>query len=276
MIARKFRHNGIIYEFKCLKRQNVINRMPSSLKSKIESYFQLIYQNEIDHELFNDISVNRCSSFKIKNLKRGMQKTISINIINEGIVDSYHYENGILLNHLNKIVKNSFVIEIFKITQNIYDEFSKAEILKLKPSHDEILTNILLQNEDTLSIETPIWTRKQKKITDFIQQDNLDFRFYSKTSLTGHIDLIAYDQNKKSLIVIDYKPEGYFLRSLPQVATYGIMLQKNLKLNSIECMSFNKDEAWIYDPQILKNEIERILENNGNPHLKWRKLIKSL
>ena len=61
--------------------------------------------------------------------------------------------------------------------------------------------------------------------------------------------------------VVDYKPEGKFIFSLPQVATYGLLIKKILKLGQIKCISFNKAEAWEYDPELLLKDIRDYLSS---------------
>jgi hypothetical protein len=79
-----------------------------------------------------------------------------------------------------------------------------------------------------------------------------------------------------SIIVADYKPENHFLRSLPQVATYGLFIKKMLKLEKIRCISFSKDKLWLYDPEIIKKQIPYYIERFGNPNLIWRYLVKTI
>jgi hypothetical protein len=77
--------------------------------------------------------------------------------------------------------------------------------------------------------------------------------------LTGHVDLIRIDED--CLEVIDYKPEGNFLRSMPQVAAYTYLLDScynSLKLEDMKCVSFNEKEAWIYSPLVLRELIARL------------------
>ena len=103
------------------------------------------------------------------------------------------------------------------------------------------------------------------------------YKFSFSKSITGHIDLLLYDDNGNNLIIADYKPEGYFLRSLPQIAFYALILRRILNIEdlNVKCLSFNKDKAWIYKPEILK-EINEEMKKFGNPKLKWRRILKSI
>ncbi|UYP46558.1 hypothetical protein NEF87_002843 [Candidatus Lokiarchaeum ossiferum] len=270
MINRRFQHNGIVYEFKWAKRQDVISKMPSEIGTRLDDFFQMIYQNKIPHDLFNDNKITRCSSFRIKGLKRGVQPQISKEFIEKKLIRHYKWTSEM------KNSLDSYVHKILASAQNLFSEYAETDILNFKPGHDEILTNILLTIEEALSIETPVWTRKQQRITDFLPQDKNSFNFSYRRSLTGHIDLILYDFANNNLIIADYKPEGHFLRSLPQVATYGLLMKRILNIPNIKCLSFSKDEAWLYDPLILQEQIEECILLHGNPKLNWRKIVHLL
>ncbi len=267
---RKFQHNGIVYEFKWAKRKNVIAKMPVDIGTRLEEFFQMIFQGKIPADLFNDQKITRCSSFRVKKLKRGAQPSISKDLIRQELVKEFTRKQA------KEETPDNYVQKILKSAQDLYIKYEKAKIIGYKPGHDEILTNILLNLDEALSIETPVWTRKQQRLTDFLPQSKNNFNFSYKRSLTGHIDLVLYDYTANELIIADYKPEGYFLRSLPQVATYGLLMRRILNIHNIKCLSFSKEQAWLYDPTILKHEIEDHIKIHGNPDLKWRKIINSL
>ena len=101
------------------------------------------------------------------------------------------------------------------------------------------LKNILIKDFDSIAIEIPIWMTK------------------NSINITGHIDLIQIQNNM--IKIIDYKPEGNFLVSLPQVAIYGLLIKQILQINCLKCISFNGYEAWEYNPEILLNDIKDYL-----------------
>jgi hypothetical protein len=143
------------------------------------------------------------------------------------------------------------------------------------PGHDPILDKILQLNENALAIETPVWTSTH----DFIKQKKLKFTPYTcmcDDIITGHIDLTLFDETDSSLIICDYKPENHFLHSLAQVATYGLIMKRILKFNKVKCVSFSKEKAWVYDPEILRTSIPKYLNMFGNPDLCWREVIYSI
>ena len=157
-------------------------------------------------------------------MKRGFQSKISDELIKNDLIEYFSW------NPEMREISNNLIFRILQITQNLFLEYKEAGIFDYKPSHDEVLTKILLTLEESLSVETPVWTRNQQKITDFMFQSNKIFNFAYKRSLTGHIDILFFSEANQSLIVADYKPEGGFLRSLPQVATYGLLLKRILSI----------------------------------------------
>lgn len=264
--------------FKWSKRQYVIDQMPSEIAEKISNYFELIAGGKIPIDLFNNPFIQRCSKFRIKNLHRGAPKQIYEHLIHTEriipiVIDSGEEHRQNLPGNLEQF---DFIQKILIITENIFRNYQEKGYTDYHPSHDEILTAILLHHEGALSIEVPVWTRKKSCLEQFVVSDNPNEGFdcdFSQ-SLTGHIDLLLWDSSSQCIIVADYKPEGYFLRSLPQVAIYGLILQKNLNLPRILCLSFNKDSAWLYSPHILFEDINPILSQYGNPKLSWRNIAR--
>lgn len=267
MFSQRFYHNGILYEFKWAKREVLIRNMPKSLSNPLLLFFEQINKREIPQELFNDKKVRRCSKFRIKGLKRGVRKQIGNLLIEKDLIIPFTIEN-----YRAKQIPSYFG-DLLKETANIYSEILENDF-DHNPSHDAVLNRILLKNEQAISIETPVWTRKQTTLSDFMNVKALQFT--CGESITGHIDLLMYYPEKKTIVVCDYKPEGYFLRSLPQVATYGLLLKRILKVEQILCISFRKEDAWLYDPELIRTEIENLLKNHGNPPLNWRNILKKL
>ena len=269
MISRKFNHMGLIYEFKWAKRQQVIDSMPKNLANKLNLFFDKIYSDKIPYDLFNNRNITRCSNFRIKGLNRGALKKISQELIEKSFV------GHIVREEKDQALFPLYFYDLCQQAEEARQEFESLGFKGYKPSHDEVLTRILLKNENTIALETPVWTRRQTKLTDFIQTEQ-EFCFSFNCSLTGHIDLLMFDSQDDRLVVVDYKPEGVFLRSLPQVATYGLLLKRILGISEIKCISFRKEDAWVYDPEILRTVIEKLLKIHGDPLLKWRKIIQKI
>lgn len=89
-------------------------------------------------------------------------------------------------------------------------------------------------------------------------------------TLLGHIDLLVYKDGV--LYVCDYKPDQLpftrtrfyesFINSIPQIATYALVLRQMFKLKDVKCVTFNKKGAWLYDPLATLKEITYFMLNN--------------
>ncbi|MFX1574439.1 MAG: hypothetical protein ACFFB0_16995 [Promethearchaeota archaeon] len=201
---------------------------------KLEKYFEKIMSEKYAkrmNSIFNSKIFPRISRFKISGLKSAFIRSFSKILIQNSKV--------------KKLDSNS---KLPKYTQTVYDNFFKENLNKI-PGHDPILKYILINDNDSIAKEVPIW----KKVNDIY--------------LTGHIDLIQIENNV--LKVIDYKPEGNFLLSLPQVAMYGLLFKSIFKIKNLRCISFNKNEAWEYDPNILKSDIKEYLISHGIQERPW-------
>ena len=232
---RDFYHQRIKYSFHYHKdRIQTLSSNRNEFK-KLEGYFKEIYRGNIPNDLFNSKNVQRVSQFKIKGIKSTFLRSFSKKLIRLEKIKILESDNN-----------------LSNYAKNVYDNYSKSEI-KSKPGHDPILKNILIKDKKSVAIEVPIW----RKINGNI--------------ITGHIDLIQIDNN--TLRVIDYKPEGQFLSSLPQVATYGLLVKVLLKTPYLKCISFNKVKAWEYDPIVLLTDIKQYLISQGIKTREWEKYI---
>ncbi len=270
-LSIQFFHSGIKYEFKLAKRQNVISLMPNLIQKKINGFFDLILREQIANDLFNDSKTIRCSKFRITKLKRGSHKIISEKLLSEC---SIHQINS---SSTPKIPEFEWIHNLLVITNECFEKYDKDPNYFNKPTHDSVLTAILLKLNNALSIETPIWLRKQRKLTDYLNLESDNYNFSFSNSITGHIDLLLYDGIGNNLIIADYKPEGYFLRSLPQIAFYALILRRILNIRdlNVKCLSFNKEKAWIYNPEVLM-EINKEMKKFGNPKLVWRRIFRTI
>ena len=200
------------------------------------SYFKKVYQGTIPNDVFNKRELPRVSQFKIRGLKPAFIASFSKSLIREG-----------------KIKLHNSGSRLPKFVNDVFEAFKNNEIRK-KPGHEPVLKNILIRDKNSVAIEIPIW-RKVKN--DYI---------------TGHIDLI---QIEDSIIkVIDYKPEGNFMLSLPQVATYGLLIESLFNLNNVKCISFNRKGAWEYDPHILLTEVKNYLVSQRITERKWEGFLE--
>jgi hypothetical protein len=245
--------------------------MPKKIQMKIQGFFKLIIKRNIANDLFNNPKTIRCSIFRITKLNHGAQKILKEKFLNENTI------HQINLSDTTKIPEFEWIHDLLVITNDCFEEYDKNPIDSDKPTHDSVLTAILLKSNKALSIETPIWLKKQRTLTEFMNLEVEKYKFSFSKSITGHIDLLLYDDNGNNLIIADYKPEGYFLRSLPQIVFYALILRRILNIEdlNVKCLSFNKDKAWIYKPEVLK-EINEEMKKFGNPKLKWRRILKSI
>lgn len=200
---------------------------------KLWNFFERIGKGDIPNQLFNDYNLPRISQFKLSGISPKLLGSFKTKLIRQG-----------------KIKRLDETSKYAKMVQSVFRNF-RQHGLKEKPNHEAILKNILIKDEESLAIEIPVWKRGQKG------------------SLTGHIDLIQANENL--IKVTDYKPEGRFLWSLPQVATYGNLIKKLLKIKKLRCISFSLREVWEYNPEILLSDIKDFLINHGYGDRKWEK-----
>jgi hypothetical protein len=202
---------------------------------RLEEHFKNVYEGMIPNHLFNSRDYPRVSQFKIKGIKAAFIRSFSKNLIRSGTI-RYHDSSSKLPQYAQKVFE-------------IYKENNFGSI----PGHEPILKNILIKDKDAVAIEVPIWREKEKNV------------------ITGHIDLIQIENDVVK--VIDYKPEGNFLVSLPQVSTYGFLIKYKLNIKKLRCISFNKEGAWEYDPDILKSDIKEYLVSQRISKRPWESFI---
>ncbi|MFO8019317.1 MAG: hypothetical protein R6U96_11820 [Promethearchaeia archaeon] len=230
MIKRKdFFHRKIKYSFNWnfQNHQRTYSEYQNNRKQfkKLEMYFKKVHKGAIPNQIFNARNMPRISQFRIKGLKRGFLPSFSRELINSGKVKKFGSDH-----------------KLSKYAANVYQIYKKNKINK-KPGHDPVLKHILIKDKCAIAIEVPIWKK------------------FNNEFLTGHIDLVQIEQ--AAFKIVDYKPEGHFLKSLPQVSMYGILFQSVFKVDNLKCISFNKDKAWEYDPNILLTDIRNFLKNQG-------------
>jgi len=237
LIKKTFVHQNIPYSFNWNKAHyfQKINQINSNKEDfeRLKGHFEEVYEGNIPNDLFNSRSIPRISQFKLRGIKSSYLEFFRKKLIRTG-----------------KIVELNSQSKLPMMTQKVFETFVGRN---KKPGHNPILKNILIKDPDSIAIEVPIW-----------KDDN-------NTCLTGHIDLIQIEGN--TLKVIDYKPEGKFLISLPQVSMYGLLLKSILGISNLKCISFNKDKAWEYEPQILLTDIKEFLESYTLKEREWERFI---
>ncbi|MHA1438497.1 MAG: hypothetical protein ACTSPD_13055 [Promethearchaeota archaeon] len=240
MIKRRdFIHQNIKYSFNW-NQSHFNEKARKILKNyeeikRLESFFVKVLKGTIPNHIFNSKNLPRISQFKIKGLKSAFVRSFSKKLIRDG--------------KIKKFEKNA---KLVRLTQKVFENYERNNIHK-NPGHNPILKNILIKDKNSIAIEVPIW----KKMENYY--------------ITGHIDLLQIEDHK--IKVIDYKPEGNFLISLPQVATYGLIIKSIFKIKNLYCVSFNKNEVWEYDPSILKFDIKKYLISQGIKERAWENFI---
>ncbi|MHA1805914.1 MAG: hypothetical protein ACTSU4_15470 [Promethearchaeota archaeon] len=198
------------------------------------NYLKRVYDGRIPENIFNTRGVPRISRFKVMGLKKTFVNSLSKKLIRSGKIE-YHGQDSRFPVHVRQVFNNYRINKIYK-----------------KPGHEPILKNILIKDEHSIAIEVPIW----RKMRD--------------SYLTGHVDLIQFEDGVVK--VIDYKPEGNFLLSLPQVAIYGLLVKSNFNLKEIKCVSFNREKAWEFEPLSSLMELSNYLKYYGISR-PWEKYI---
>jgi hypothetical protein len=235
---RDFIHQNIRYSFNwnLKNHKEKLNQFYSNREDfkRLGTYLKRIYQGSIPNNLFNTKEVTRVSQFKVKGIKNGFLRSFSKKLIREG-----------------KIQKLDSTYKLPEFAQKVYEIYHHNQINK-SPGHDTILKNILIKDKDSIAIEVPIWNMNKKKF------------------ITGHIDLIQIEDN--IIKIIDYKPEGNFLFSLPQVAAYGLLVKELIHVEELRCISFNKNAAWEYNPEILLIDIKKFLISKHIPRI-WENFL---
>ena len=205
---------------------------------RMNAYLKKIHNGDIPNYLFNEVNSPRVSQFKIKGIRYAFLSSFSKKLVRQGAI-SYLDSNSKLPLYVQKV----------------YNTYRKNGIMRV-PGHEPVLKNILIKDANSIAIEVPIWKE------------------FGEDFITGHIDLIQIAND--TVKVVDYKPEGNFLVSLPQVASYGLLIKSILNLSNIRCISFNKKEAWEFNPEILNTEIRDFLELHRINERPWEKFIENL
>src|SRR5271157_374802 len=235
IIRRDFLHAGIRYSFNW-NRKNHEEFTKWTAGRLLYKYLTRISNNEVPSELFNDTRLWRISRFKISGVPRGFCPNIGRELIQKGKICRLGTDN-----------------EYSRIVRNVFRNFHASGI-QGKPGHDPVLKYLLINHKNSIATEIPVWRPPPKPCT-------------------GHIDLLqVYDDG---ITVLDYKPEGNFMRSLPQVAFYGYLLGQNLKLPNVTCISFNDKDAWQYELTILTEQVDPYLEKYQQAPIPWATFIQN-
>ncbi len=236
VIEKDMYHQGFRYTYKWVKhRHEALQQESHSQIKTMYKFLKSIAKGNYPKEFFNDGNVQRISQFRLNRLKRGKVAEIGKDLIREGF-----------------IIETLSIHDLTRISKNLFAAHVNAQ--KPKPSHHDIQSQILDQDPLSIAMEIPIWGNPP--VTPEI--------------VTGHIDLLRIVND--TIYVVDYKPENTFMPSVPQVAFYGYLLQKNLNMKKVMCASFSRKKIWEFEPKILYRINEILSEHNIN-FFTWQKFI---
>ncbi len=104
-------------------------------------------------------------------------------------------------------------------------------------NHIELLPSILKNHPNSILMEIFVWMPIESKDTSL------------SAFVTGIIDLILISND--IVYIVDYKPDKNIYRSLPQVASYGLIIKSLINYKNIVCISFNDETSIQFRPEIL-------------------------
>lgn len=235
IIEKDMYHQGFRYTFKWVKNRHLVSQQDRD-SPILHRYLSEITKNHYPLELFNNINIQRISQFRLNRLKRGIVAEIAKKLIVE--------------KHINETIS---IHELTKIAKHTIAEHVNAQ--KPKPSHVAVQTRILEVDPYSIAMEVPIWGTPP----------------LTAAPVTGHIDIIRIVDD--AVQIVDYKPENNFMPSVPQVAFYGILLQKSLNLKKVTCVSFSSKKFWEYKPDILYFLNDILVEHNIK-FFSWQQFLK--
>ena len=163
--------------------------------------------------------------------------------------------------------KLAFINDLMSFSHSkLYD---KSYILGHKsPAHEVVLPNLVKNRDWAVACEVPV----------YLKPDNAKLE-----ALLGHIDLLViYDG---VIYVCDYKPDQgskatpykSFINSIPQIATYALVIKRTFGLKDVKCVTFNKKGAWLYDPLASLTEITKFMLRERDPSsIPWLDYLREL
>lgn len=115
-------------------------------------------------------------------------------------------------------------------------------------AHMNVQMFMLSFDNKTLAIEIPLWLTKE-------ELDGFESLFNSDLSLSGHIDLIRFEEDK--IWIWDYKPRARKEKyASTQTYFYALMLSKRagLPLSDFMCGYFDDVDVYVFDPSKITPE----------------------
>lgn len=227
---------------------NFMKIFDRELFKKLSIHFDKVSKMEFDKDIFR-VENPRCSDFSISGSRE--------NPIRENVLLPYIdllHKNGVIKINNESLLGKKLINYTNLAEQHYKKRFPQMLWNKFLSDEDNIyhyqLQDYIFSNDqDILGTEVFVW------LSVNFPQECIDY-------LSGHIDFLFFYNN--CIYICDYKPEArdrIFLKSIPQIATYGLILGDLLKVANIKikCITFNKIEAWEYEPSILYTLIKEIV-----------------
>jgi len=198
---------------------------------------------------------------RISNFARqftSIQTSIKRNFINQTLKsDITYYKYGDINVHYA-------LSQLVDFSRDKYFNPSQIYYCHGSADHSSVLNKILNESDYAIASEIPVYHE------------------YNKKFLIGHIDVLLVIDD--FIYVCDYKPRASphpnanpcmsFINSVPQVASYGLVIKEKLKLDKVLCVSFNKLGGWIYKPKVVLDKITKFIKKeNPKKYLSWEILI---
>ena len=139
-------------------------------------------------------------------------------------------------------------------------------------AHQSVLNYIRLNSKNAIGTEIPVYI------------------FALRGHITGHIDLLMVIGD--TLYVCDYKPRELlktripqkgkndrlltsrnFINSVPQVASYALIVKKMFGIKNVKCVSFNEDNLVLYEPEGILKDITIFMYKEVNKKPIWGKYL---
>ncbi|MHA1670179.1 MAG: hypothetical protein ACTSV5_06315, partial [Promethearchaeota archaeon] len=219
-----------------LKKIDNFVKLKEHIKSVIsEQGFPLKITSIIVNEREKGIIIPRISTYKIK----GVRYSKRIEFEQKFVKNEIDFKNG------GYTLEGGFIKKLD--AQNIYSRFCNPKLYSEdkilghgQPDHDTVLGTLLKYDENSIVTEMPIW------------------RKYSTSYITGHIDMLEVENDIYR--VVDYKPKSFF-HSIPQLAAYALIVMKTFDIKIVQCVMFNKDSVWVFDPISTLKKIMAFLKS---------------
>jgi ATP-dependent exoDNAse (exonuclease V) beta subunit len=153
-----------------------------------------------------------------------------------------YFENG----PRSSSLKFKVPCELMQVTNHEISNLTKLGLEhneeRYKTAHTKVQVFCLENDMKSIAVEIPVWFEDgENEIID------------SKDKLTGHIDLLGYEDGK--VWIWDYKPGAFKEKyAATQLYFYALMLSKraNLDLKDIRCGYFDSAYTFVFDPSKIK------------------------